>query len=182
MNFFAQMRTDFPYSAIGKLYITGEGYCTASVISPNNIIVTAAHCVYDTVANKWFTGWIFVPADNNGAAPYGAFPWVSARILTAWKNASGAVRRYDIALITMDKNSNGDSLSSSVGWLGRSWNFSYIQHMHAFGYPSNIDSRYTRACAAESFSGGTDVLGMGCDMTYGSSGGPWIRVFTPYQG
>jgi hypothetical protein len=36
---------------------------------------------------------------------------------------------------------------------------------------------------AESFYGGaTDYISKGCDMTYGSSGGPWIWRFHPYRG
>jgi hypothetical protein len=33
-------------AAIGKLFMTG-GYCSASVISGKNIIVTAAHCCWN---------------------------------------------------------------------------------------------------------------------------------------
>lgn len=179
VNVFSQMRTDFPFAAIGKLYFDGA-YCTASVISPNNIIVTAAHCVYDTTTNQWLSGWVFVPADTDGAAPFGTFPWVSVRILKAWRLANAPVTQYDIALITLDNNSNGDSISSLIGWLGRSWDYNYVQELHAFGYPSNIDSRFSYLCAAESFTGGADVLGMGCNMTFGSSGGPWLRMFAPY--
>ena len=32
-----------------------------------------------------------------------------------------------------------------------------------------------------SFSGGTDVLAKGCDMTYGSSGGGWLLRYHPYS-
>ena len=43
----------FPYKAVGYLTFTmnGGGYrCSASVIG-DNVIVTAAHCVYDTGNN-----------------------------------------------------------------------------------------------------------------------------------
>jgi V8-like Glu-specific endopeptidase len=181
-NFFSQMHRYYPYRTVGKLYITGGGYCSASVISPNNIIVTAAHCVYDTVANEWLPGWTFVPADRNGAAPYGEFPWASATVLNAWINAAGAVRRYDVAVINLGNNEAGRPVTYYTGWLGRSWNYDYVQHLHAIGYPSNLQGGlYTHICAAETFRGGTDVLGMGCNMTFGSSGGPWIRVYAPYR-
>jgi hypothetical protein len=41
--------------AIGKLFLNG-GYCSASVISGNNIIVTAAHCCWDRTKNNWIGG------------------------------------------------------------------------------------------------------------------------------
>jgi V8-like Glu-specific endopeptidase len=180
-NFYSQMYRYYPYHAVGKLYITGGGYCSASVISPNNIIVTAAHCVYDTVNNRWLNGWTFVPADRNGTAPYGSFPWVSASILNAYISASSNTARYDVAVIKLGNNSAGRPVTYYTGWLGRSWNYNYVQSLHAVGYPSNLNSgRYTYLCAAETASGGTDVLRMGCNMTFGSSGGPWIRVFAPY--
>ncbi|HEX6290655.1 MAG TPA: hypothetical protein VFZ66_15810 [Herpetosiphonaceae bacterium] len=185
-NYFSEMHTSFPYAAVGKLYFTtpgGSSSCSASVISGNNIIVTAAHCVFDTSNNIWYNNWTFVPADRAGAAPFGSFPWASATVLTNWMNASGTDRRYDVAVINLGTNSSGIPVTSYTGWLGRSWNFGSTQHHHAIGYPSNLDSGlYTYICAAESFSGGTDVLGMGCNMTFGSSGGPWIRAFTPYTG
>ncbi len=183
-NYYSAFHQQYPYYTVGKLYITGGGYCSASVISPNNIIVTAAHCVYDTDSNQWQRGWTFVPADRAGAAPYGTFPWRSARVLTAWMNAPDSLtgRQYDVAVITLGPNSAGRPVTYYTGWLGRSWNYSYVQSLHAVGYPSNLNGgNYTYICAAESFYQSFEVLGMGCNMMHGSSGGPWIRVFTPYQ-
>jgi V8-like Glu-specific endopeptidase len=179
-NKFAKMWKQYPYVAVGKLYITGGGYCSASVISPNNIIVTAAHCVWDVAGGGFYPGWTFVPAERNFNAPYGTFPWASATVLTAW-TTTGATQ-YDIAVIALGNNTAGNPVTFYTGWLGRSWDWPYVQHHHAIGYPSNLPkgTKQTYICAAESFSGGTDVLSMGCDMTFGSSGGPWIRHFAPY--
>jgi len=59
---------DAPSAAIGKLF-TNEGTCTASVISGNNVIVTAGHCCYNRTSNNWIGGWSFVPAMITGARP-----------------------------------------------------------------------------------------------------------------
>ncbi len=191
-NYYAQMWKEFPYKAVGKLYFQdaagGGHYCSASVISPGSskngyrdIIVTAGHCLYDTSTKKWHKNWVFYPA-YNGTAPYGSFPYWRGRILTAY--ASTGARRYDVALISLQPNSSGKEVTYYTGYLGRSWNYGYNQLHFAIGYPSNLTNgtKYTYTCVAESFNGGTDVLGMGCDMTYGSSGGPWIMRFKPYQG
>ncbi|HEU4324999.1 MAG TPA: trypsin-like serine protease [Roseiflexaceae bacterium] len=181
-NFYTQMHTAYPYVAVGKLYV-GGGWCSASVISPNNIIVTAAHCVYNTDTNTWLTGWVFVPADRNGAAPYGSFPWSSATVLGGWTGAADSLagRAFDVALIRLGNNSVGNPVTAYTGWLGRAWDGSYVQNLHAIGYPSNLNSgRYTYICTAESFYQAADILGMGCNMMHGSSGGPWILGFTPY--
>jgi V8-like Glu-specific endopeptidase len=185
-NYYSQMHTYYPYAAVGRLTFTtpnGNSSCSATVISPYNIVVTAAHCAYNTVSNQWYSNWAFSPAWRNGSSPYGVFPWTSARVLNGWINASGVVQRYDVALIKLGNNSASRPVTYYTGYLGRSWDYGYTQSLHAAGYPSNLNSGlYTYICAAETFSGGTDVLGMGCNMTYGSSGGPWIRVFTPYAG
>jgi|SRR5271166_1188977 len=47
-------------TAIGKLFL--NGFCSASVISGKNIIVTAAHCCWDRTKNNWIRSWSFAPA------------------------------------------------------------------------------------------------------------------------
>lgn len=90
-NKFTQFWKTFPYKAVGKLYFSdwlgNNYYCSASVISPNNIIVTAGHCLYDTDVNRWYTNWLFVPAERNYAAPYGTFSWSVGWILGNYMNA-----------------------------------------------------------------------------------------------
>jgi hypothetical protein len=184
-NLYTPFWTNYPYRTVGRFF-SSAGSCTASSASPNNIIVTAAHCVYNTGNNTWYSNKVFVPAYRNGSAPYGQFPTSQCIVLNAWVNLSGSYAinswaRHDVAVCNMRTNTAGQTLSSAVGWLGRSWNYDYIQHHHNFGYASNISSLYTSICAAESFYQTTDTLGMGCDMTYGASGGPWIRVFFPFE-
>jgi V8-like Glu-specific endopeptidase len=178
-NYWTSTWTTFPHRAIGKLLIDGGGYCTAQVISPKNIIVTAAHCVYN---GGWYKGWTFVPAERNGTTPYGQFRWTRADILPGWISSGG--RRNDVALIQLANNSSGRSVSYYTGWLGWKVNYPYERSLHSFGYASNISTQYTSVCAAESFyasSEGTDVLNKGCNMTYGSSGGGWIDAYRPFE-
>jgi V8-like Glu-specific endopeptidase len=179
-NYFTPFYLYYPYAAVGKLYFT-DGYnnysCTASLIDHDNI-VTAAHCVYDTDYNYWYYGFVFVPAEANYNAPFGTFSYYSATIMTNWAKAkkSSAGLGWDVAVLSL----YGDPGYSS-GWLGYSWNWNAKQLSHAIGYPSNITGGYyTYICVAESFQKGNG-LGMGCNMTYGSSGGPWIIWFIPYQ-
>jgi V8-like Glu-specific endopeptidase len=184
-NDYVNLRTtlwrQYPYRTIGKLLFTnasgGGSYCTASVISPNNIVVTAAHCCY-TRGQGWHSNFAFVPAMRVATRPYGTFPWVQARILTAWITSGG--RHNDVCLVRLGPNANGQRVSTLVGWLGRSWNFPNVQHHFAFGYPSNISSgNYKYEASAESYAncGNPSVNAMGSNMTFGSSGGPWVRVF-----
>lgn len=166
----------FPYKAIGRLF-SNAGSCSASMISKNGIIVTAAHCCYDRSKKRWNTNFNFVPAYRNGTAPYGQYPYSRARVLTAWITKGG--RDNDVCVIRLKSNPVG-----KTGYLGRSWNYSNVQHHFAFGYPGNFQSgKYLIECSAESYinCGNNKVNAMGCSMTYGSSGGPWIRQFEKFK-
>lgn len=166
--------------SIGKLF-SNAGTCSASVISGKNIIVTAAHCCWDRSTRNWIGGWSFAPAYNNGNAPYGMFQWAQARVLNSWIN-NGDVAS-DVCLIALQDDRAGHGVTYYTGWLGRSWNYGSVLSQHALGYPGNIGGGNTlQLCASESFSpsaacGGNGVLNTGCSMTYGSSGGPWIRDY-----
>ena len=182
-NINTQMWQYAPWNKIGKLYFTtpsgGRSYCTANVISQRNIIVTAAHCLY-TRGQGWHRNFRFVPADRFGVAPYGVYGWSSAAIMTNWITIGG--RPWDVGMIRLSNNlATGIPVTSYVGWLGRTWNQPYVMNLHSVGYASNLSTQYTHICAAESFSGGTDVLAKGCDMTYGSSGGGWLLRYHPYS-
>ena len=166
-------------AAIGKLF-TSSGTCSASVVSGKNIIVTAAHCCWNRSNNSWIGGWSFAPGYNNGAAPYGVFNWADARVLNSWIN-NGDIPS-DICLIRLQNDSAGHPVTYYTGWLGRSWNYPPSQPMHAFGYPGNIGGANSlESCTAQSSaqpaSCGSGVLNMACNMTFGSSGGPWIRDY-----
>jgi V8-like Glu-specific endopeptidase len=166
-------------AAIGKLF-TSEGTCSASVVSGKNIIVTAAHCCWDRSKNGWIGGWSFAPGYNNGKAPYGTFNWSDARVPNSWIN-NGDIPS-DVCLIRLQNDSAGHPITYYTGWLGRSWNYPPSQPMHAFGYPGNIgNANSLEHCESQSSaqpgSCGSGVLNMACNMTYGSSGGPWIRDY-----
>jgi V8-like Glu-specific endopeptidase len=172
--------TNYPDAAIGKLF-SSSGFCSASVISGNNAIVTAAHCCYDRSKKNWVGGWVFAPAFQNGNTPFGTFNWSSATILTSWIN-SGDVPS-DVCVIRLANDNAGRGVTFYTGWLGRSWNFGSIQEHHAIGYPGNLGGgNVEELCTSESFSpsapcGGGNILNTGCSMTFGSSGGPWIRSY-----
>jgi V8-like Glu-specific endopeptidase len=171
---------DAPSAAIGRLF-SNEGSCTASVISGKNVIVTAAHCCYDRSKKNWIGGWSFSPAYDNGNAPFGTFDWSSATILTSWIN-NGDIPS-DVCLINLQNDSAGHGVSYYTGWLGRAWDWGSDQELHALGYPGNLGNAQTlELCTSETFSpgsscGGSGVLNMGCSMTYGSSGGPWVMSY-----
>lgn len=177
-NLYSQMWKYYPWRAMGKLYFKtasgGTSYCSASVLK-NNIVVTAAHCLY-TRGQGWHNSYVFIPAYRYGVQPYGQYGWTGAIILTDWINVGA--RQHDVGLIRLNGNAN-----AQVGSLGMVYGVGYVQSLFSFGYPNNLGSgNYSNTCAAESFNDHAGAIGMGCNMTYGSSGGPWVRKFRPYSG
>lgn len=188
-NAYGKMWMTYPYKAVGKLLIYDggayAGYCSASVIGPKNIVVTAAHCVYDRDGGGWHDAFEFVPAYRDGAAPYGV--WISNNALITLAYVNTGAPGQDVALVSLDYqyiNGAWRPVSYFTGWLGRVWDYDPSQFFFAQGYPAGLDSgRFSYTCAAESSSQGeTDVIAMGCDMDGGSDGGPWIYAFHPYRG
>ena len=101
-------------------------------------------------------------------------------MLNSWIN-NGDIPS-DICVIRLQNDSAGHPVTYYTGWLGRSWNYPPSQPMQAFGYPGNIGNsnsleQCTAQSSAQSGSCGGGVLNMACGMTYGSSGGPWIRDY-----
>lgn len=175
---------NYPQIAIGALFFDiasgGSASCSASVIG-SNTIVTAAHCCYDHDAEANNTNFTFVPAYRDGAAPVGSFAGIRARVLGAYRNNPG--RANDLCVIRLAPDAGGNQVSFYTGWLGTAENFDYYQNMHAVGYPGNLGGgQFQQVCTATGSRPPqgcerNNVLNMGCSMTYGSSGGPWILYY-----
>jgi V8-like Glu-specific endopeptidase len=182
--------TTYPYSAAGKLFFSdphgGSFVCSASVLRPR-IIVTAGHCVTHPSTNAaqryFYTNFLFVPAYNNGAAPFGVWTSNQQWVSNAWYFSNGSVpNEQDVAmLIANDRVINGQprKLGNVTGWLGYSTNSLSNNNTTMLGYPCNLDS-----CArmeinnAQTFaSGGSNTYIYGSAMRGGASGGAWIQDF-----
>lgn len=192
INAWAAAQTAYPHRWVGRLSFStsgGTSYCSATAISGNNF-VTAAHCVYDTTNNIWYSNWVFTPAYRAGSAPYGSFAATACTILSSWVNLTGSFSingwtKYDVAVCTVGTNGAGQTLNTAVGSAGRSWNYGYVRHYFDMGYPwydTNYNplpsaGLYLRTCASESFQQTTDTRGTGCNLGPGISGGPWLTNY-----
>lgn len=183
VNCSTSMWTSFPWSTVGKLFfrIPGQGnYSCSAAVAYNRAVWTAGHCVY-TRGRGWHTNVVFIPAYRNGRAPYGVFSASNLATTSGWFN----YRRYsyDVGLI-IARDRSRRSIGWWTGYLGAMFNARTDQHFHTLGYPSNISSgRYLIACASSTSrldaTESPRTVGIGCDMSHGSSGGPRMIKYTP---
>lgn len=174
----------FPYSTVGKVFFTdsrtGLNYvCSGASANSNNLSVvdTAGHCVVQGGSGgNWYTNWQFCPQYFKGSTPYGC--WVARQLwsLNTWVNTGSLEDDFGDAVVSPNGYGN---IVSVVGGTGSAYGFPKKQNFTALGYPAeapyngNLMYKCVSGSAAHGFDDGT-VLSIACNMTGGSSGGPWL--------
>lgn len=169
-----------PVSHIGKVFFTlgGQNYvCSANAVQSTNqsTVATAGHCTYDINAG-WASKFVFVPAYNNGDAPYGMWSATSLHSTNEWVSRNDI--SYDGAFAVVAPL-NGRTLAATVGASKIGFNLARGLTYTAYGYPAAtpFNGETLKSCygtASRDRIGGTQSQGIPCDMTGGSSGGPWF--------
>jgi V8-like Glu-specific endopeptidase len=171
----------------GKVFFTMNGtdyVCSGSSTAAANhsLVLTAAHCVYDD-PGYYSSNFVFVPAYQDGRALFGVFPARSLYVTNQW-----AARRdlsYDVGVVVVSPV-NGQYLADTVGAQGIAFNLARGAKMYAFGYPATgrYDGSKLAWCSGvvSADTQGTADQGMKCNMTGGSSGGPWFIDFSESNG
>jgi hypothetical protein len=121
---------------------------------------------------------MFVPGYEDGEAPYGKWTAKSLAAPRGWvENASAA---YDMGAAVLNPNAAGQRIQDVVGSQGIAWNLSRRQTFTAYGYPAagTFDGQSLWACHSR-YGWSDDIPGpnpmaIGCNLSYGSSGGGWI--------
>lgn len=177
----------YPNSAIGKLFFTDprtseDFICSASVLRPR-LVVTAGHCV--TKPNKnaalryFYTNFLFVPAYNNGAAPFSSWTSTLQFVTNTWYTSNGAVpNAQDVAMI-IAIDQRGQRIGDVTGFLGYRTAAIKKNNLTMVGYPANLDDgERMEVNNAQTFkAGGANTFIYGSAMRGGSSGGPWIQDY-----
>ncbi|GAA3427105.1 hypothetical protein GCM10018953_42880 [Streptosporangium nondiastaticum] len=172
----------------GRVFLTVGGVdyvCSAgSVRSANrDLVVTAGHCVKDG-AGAWADNWVFVPGYDRGRQPYGQF--TARRMFVAGPWARGADDSYDVGMVALNTR-NGRHLGDVVGAQEIAFGTPRGRPAHGFGFPADApyDGEQLVYCAGPVHDDPheqTADQGMRCDMTAGSSGGPWLTGFDAVTG
>jgi hypothetical protein len=184
----------------GTLYV-----CSASVVqdgaSGQPVVLTAAHCLYDNAGSgKFSDNWMFIP--NYEAAPEpldGEGNFCESTELGCWTADALVVHdgfasaggfnataiQYDFAFAVVGPGGHHNKTLAEAFDAPQAIMFTDVSrntHVHAFGYPhaSPYDGAKLTYCAGgAAFDNRLANLTyrLECDMTGGSSGGPWGLQF-----
>lgn len=185
-------RRYYPYRTIGKLFFRQPGIgffvCSGAVLR-KRLILTAGHCVHSGSdgVDGFFEDFVFVPAYQEGNAPYGV--WEAAVVWTtnSWATGGGLVpNRADFGIIELgdERFRKGDRkvrkrIGDVTGTLGYRTNALLPNHTKQVGYPVAYDlGEIMHQVDSQSFAAfDLETVLYGNDMSGGSSGGPWIENF-----
>ncbi|MCL8011764.1 peptidase [Streptomyces sp. AS02] len=173
-------------STAGRVFFTYQGRtasCSGNAVTSANksTVITAGHCV--KLEGAWHTNWVFVPGYHDGQAPYGR--WSASKTLSTPQWTASEDINYDVGAAVVAPL-DGKLLTDVVGGQGLAFNTGYNKAMYAFGFPAAApyDGEKFIYCSGTT---NRDFLlsndhGMNCNMTGGSSGGPWFTQFNESTG
>lgn len=170
----------------GRVFFTTGGQdasCSGNAVNSANgdVVVTAGHCV--KFEGQWATNWVFVPGYDHGDKPFGEWPAGTLMATQQWDSSEDI--NHDVGMAVVNER-NGQSLTDVVGGQGIAFNATRGQQMYSFGYPAAppYDGESLIYCSGEVRDDilGSNDQGMTCDMTGGSSGGPWFLDFDESAG
>lgn len=190
------------YKATGRVLFTmngGNWICSGSVVNDiantASIILSAGHCAFDQANHVFVTNWIFIPEFdshpslwNCTTTAHGCWVADSLNVSAGFADQSSfstTAAQYDWSFAVVHGGGfTGAQLDATVGSFPIAFTgYSSGTQTVAFGYPAG--GKYSPGNELIYCSGslGTDYFNLGrtyrlgCDMTGGSSGGPWLTGF-----
>lgn len=173
----------------GRVFFTlgGRDYsCSGSAVLDNSVstvslVLTAGHCVWDDTLH-FASNWMFDPGYTNGTAPYGHWTATALFTTSGWHAAGGADWPDDAGIAVVEGDTTGQTLAQrlqvALPSVDTSGNYTDSSLTYsAFGYPAaqkykGVALTYCQGPVQLGLDG-DNTVSMACDMTGGSSGGPW---------
>jgi V8-like Glu-specific endopeptidase len=199
-SFWPASATDDVTLGTGRVYFAfgrSAYICSGSVVTDTrtgySVVLTAAHCVFDQKKQQFASQWLFIPAFDLSktytcaSTTYGC--WNAAAIrtrseFTSSRKLTSSALQNDWAFVTvagggkqagsnlqLDATVGGSFALNATGAIGTT--------MTAIGYPAaapydGYELAYCRNPVSTDPGTGGTTYRMACDMTGGSSGGPWV--------
>jgi len=189
----------------GKVVFTmggGDYICSGTTTRDQrtgaSIVLTAGHCAYDETARAFATNWMFIP--NFDASPtytcsatkWGCWTATALVVHDGYAsagsfNTQATAHDWAFAVVGTGGKTN-QHLDSKVPSFGISFGtVSAGDRLAAFGYPAagkyhGSDLTYCAGTVFTDTANSNLTWGMGCDMTGGSSGGPWLEGISETTG
>jgi len=180
-----------PFAVSGRIFFRREGRvnaCSGTAIDTptRQLVLTAGHCVNTGPAEGrrssiWSRYMQFVPAYNDGQAPFGAFVIKrgKAYALRPWVKQGNP--NFDVGAFLVSRNAAGENLADAVGGgVSIALNVSRRQQFQTFGYPGRVtslqqcDSPYTGSDRNTYRLPGKPTTRIRCHWNPGASGGGWL--------
>jgi hypothetical protein len=189
----------------GKVLFTMDGsdyICSGAVINDGragySIVLTAGHCAYDETNGAFATYWAFYPNFDANAtygcadSLYGCWEASALVVHDGFASAGGfntqaTLHDWAFAVVGAGGKAN-EQLDARVGSFGYDFSAPAVStQVFDFGYPAagKYHGYDLTFCSDQVFydsMNGNNTLGLDCNMTGGSSGGPWLTGFNTTTG
>jgi V8-like Glu-specific endopeptidase len=156
-------------------------FCSGSVVDSEygDVVITAAHCVYDTGAGAYVSDIAFVPGYHDGQQPYGV--WTPSKVLVPQQWIDSGDPDYDVAFIVVHQAGSSQRIQDQVGADQLGLNPSYTGLVQVVGYPDTTEQPVT--CTNYTKELGPTQLEFDCPgFPDGTSGGPFLADVDPQTG
>jgi V8-like Glu-specific endopeptidase len=167
---------------IGALFFnngSGGHYCTASVVrtAKKNMLLTAAHCLYNQATHGWHRQIVFVPRYSAGRRPYGTWPvWLMVAD-KRWIDHGDPDLDVGFAAVQI---MGGRRIADVVGANELLVTPGFNNRVVVAGYPAkeNYPADRPVGCAGRTSRQGRSQMRFDCHGFYGgTSGSPWLSDY-----
>ena len=180
----------------GKVFFSmaGSNYvCSGATVDDGNrsgysMVLTAGHCAYDETTGAFATNWMFIPEYDSSptktctSTEHGCFTATALVVHQNYATAAGfdsQAIKHDWAFAVVGTGSQGGQLDALVPDFGIDFD-ALSESRYSFGYPASgkyAGSDLVYCAGGVTTDSSLDTWGLRCDMTPGSSGGPWMKDF-----